>query len=120
MLKGPAYGVGTANSETDPPMVIRPILLAVPANSVNQRLPSGPVVMPTGLAMAVGMENSVMVPFGVLRPILLALLQYSVNQRLPSGPSVMPYGCELAVGMGNSLARRPAAEAKLVPINTRQ
>ena len=36
---------------------MRPILL--PACSVNQRLPSGPAVIPAGSLFAVGVENSV-------------------------------------------------------------
>ena len=51
-------------------VVIRPILL--PSASVNQRLPSGPAVMPRGLLPAVGTGNSVMTPAVVIRPILLA------------------------------------------------
>ena len=37
-----------------------PILLPIP--SVNQRLPSGPAVMPTGLLLAVGTANSRILP----------------------------------------------------------
>ena len=37
---------------TTPAVVIRPILL--PPFSVNQRLPSGPAVMPVGSLLAVG------------------------------------------------------------------
>ncbi len=39
---------------------MRPILL--PLISVNQRLPSGPAVMPYGVLPAVGMGYSVIVP----------------------------------------------------------
>ena len=67
---------------------IRPILLA--SASVNQRLPSGPAVIPAGTLSAVGIGNSVIVPLGVIRPILLPLS--AVNQRLPSGPAVIPTG----------------------------
>jgi hypothetical protein len=42
-----------------PVVVIRPILL--PLFSVNQRLPSGPAVIPSGLLEAVGVENSLIV-----------------------------------------------------------
>ena len=55
-----------------PAGVIRPILL--PSISVNQRLPSGPAVMPSGLLLRrCGMANSVTTPAGVIRPILLPL-----------------------------------------------
>src|ERR1035437_1022437 len=75
-------------------------ILAAPA-SVNQRLPSGPVVMDVGTLLLEGIENSVMVPEGVTLPILPAL--FSVNQRLPSGPVVMSYGPLPLVGVANSV-----------------
>jgi len=46
-------------SVTAPPGVMRPILLT--PFSVNQRLPSTPVVMPYGVLLAVGGVNSAMV-----------------------------------------------------------
>src|SRR5262249_34509712 len=53
-------------------------------DSVSERLPSGPVVIPDGRLLAVGMGNSLMAwVVGLIAPILLVL---SVNQRLPSGP----------------------------------
>src|SRR6266567_4298085 len=87
-------------------VVMRPILF--PWDSVNHRLPSGPVVMPKGPLRATG--NSVTRPAVVMRPILSTL--NSVNQRLPSGPTVMPSGRLLGVGMRNSVTlplvvRRP-------------
>jgi hypothetical protein len=78
-----------------PAGVIRPILLAAASNSVNQRLPSGPGVMPYGRLPEVGVEYSVILPTGVIRPTLLTL--NSVNQRLPSGPEVMSIGPLLLV-----------------------
>ncbi len=67
--------------------LIIPILLA--PSSVNQRLPSGPAVIPSGPELAVGMVNSVMAwVVGLIIPI--ALPPDSVNQRLPSGPAVIP------------------------------
>src|SRR5712691_681108 len=66
-------------------MTSTPILLA--ENSVNQRLPSGPGAMLSGLLLEVVTKNSVITPAVVMRPIRLA--SYSVNQRLPSGPAVM-------------------------------
>ena len=67
-------------------VVIRPILLAL--FSANQRLPSGPAVIPSGLLLAVGIGNAEKLPLGVMRPMTLPAS--SVNQRLPSGPAVMP------------------------------
>src|SRR5437667_344270 len=72
---------GAENSVITPAGVILPIL---PAPSANQRLPSGPAVMPNGWLELVGMAYSVMTPVGVILPILFPLL--SVNQRLPSAP----------------------------------
>src|SRR5208337_3807211 len=74
--------------------VTRPILL--PLSSVNQRLPSGPAVISTGVLPGVGIAYSAMMPAGVIRPIRLALL--SVNQRLPSGPAVISTGSLLGIG----------------------
>ena len=68
--------------------VSRPIWL--PRASVNQRLPSGPAMIPPGTLLAVGTANSVIAPEGVIRPIWL--LRASVNQRLPSGPALMTAG----------------------------
>src|ERR1700676_5350622 len=81
--------------------VMRPIQLLLYSYSVNQRLPSGPVVIPKGKTLEVGSANSVMVPVGVMRPILLP--SDSVNQRLPSGPAVIPAGPLLEVGSANSV-----------------
>src|SRR5271157_3381020 len=76
--------------------VSRPILL--PVNSVNQRLPSGPAVIPTGPLLGVMPAlNSVTVPPGVIRPIRSP--DCSVNQRLPSGPAVIKAGKLLPVGL---------------------
>src|SRR3954467_8889467 len=55
----------------------------LPKNSVNQRLPSGPVVMASRKLLDVGTGNSVTAPARVILPILL--VPCSVNQRLPSG-----------------------------------
>ena len=67
------------------------------SDSVNQRLPSGPAVIPSGSELAVGMGNSVMAwVVGLIIPILLA--SSSVNQRLPSGPAVIPLG--IGIGSG--------------------
>ena len=71
-----------------PPGVIWPMRL--PPNSVNQRFPSGPLVMPSGALPAVGSVNSVITPAGVIRPMRSP--PRSVNQRFPSGPLVMPDG----------------------------
>ena len=58
-VRGITVGLGVGNSVTTPAVVIRPILLC-PRSSVNQRLPSGPAVMPSGPLAAVGIGNSVM------------------------------------------------------------
>jgi hypothetical protein len=93
-----------------PAGVIRPIRLA--PLSVNQRLPSGPAVIPTGFVTAVvgkgDRGNSVTSPAGVIRPIRFPIS--SVNQRLPSGPAVIPFGLPPAVGTRNSVTT-PCATA---------
>jgi hypothetical protein len=48
------------NSVIAPVGVMRPILL--PSNSANQRLPSGPAVIPFSMLLADGTPNSVMTP----------------------------------------------------------
>src|SRR5437899_4991680 len=77
-----------------PAKTTRPILLLL--DSVNQRLPSAPSVIPIGPLPGVATANSAMSPVGVIRPTLLP--QDSVNQRLPSGPAVMPSGLLLPLG----------------------
>lgn len=75
------------DSETDPAVVIRPILSA--AGSVNQSAPSGPAAIPTGSAPAESW-NSVTAPFAAIRPIRSRAV--SVNHIAPSGPAVIPRG----------------------------
>src|SRR5207245_4982741 len=94
---------GTGNSLITPVLVIRPIWPLV--YSANQRLPSGPTVIPIGPLFGVGTSNSVIEPDGVMRPILLPFC--SVNQRLPSGPALMLAGRLLAVGIVNSIIPPP-------------
>src|SRR5439155_1713527 len=65
-------------------------------DSVNQRLPSAPTVIPIGPLPGVATAISVLSPVAVIRPTLLP--QDSVNQRLPSGPAVMPSGLLLPLG----------------------
>ena len=69
---GPLLTVGMGNSVMTPVVgLISPILLA--SISVNQRLPSGPVVIPRGSLLAVGMANSVMACVaGLISPIWFA------------------------------------------------
>src|SRR5260370_1454553 len=79
---------------------MRPILF--PSSSVNQRLPSGPAVMPNGLQpnlcpQVVGRGNKVELPAVVMRPMLFP--KAKVNHRLPSGPAVMP--AFVVGGVGN-------------------
>src|SRR5581483_3452215 len=64
----------------------------LPAPSVNQRLPSGPVVIASGLDAAVGTAKSLIEPEVVIWPILLP--SSSVNQRFLSGPTVIPAGLQ--------------------------
>src|SRR5436305_345732 len=78
---------------------MRPILS--PLFSKNQRLPSGPCMIPSEILFGVGIGNSVITPCGVMRPILLPYS--SINQRLPLGPWVIPVVLLLSVGIGNSL-----------------
>src|SRR5262245_6249156 len=81
---GLLLALGIEYSVTVPLVVI--FAIREPADSANQRLPSGPAVMPWGARSAVKLY-SVNEPDVVTLPILLALL--SVNQRLPSGPATM-------------------------------
>src|ERR1035437_2544243 len=86
-----------------PEGVTLPILPTLLNCVVNQRLPSGPVVMIFGLPNASPplLANSVMVPEGVTLPTCSVPL--SVNQRLPSGPVMMKNGTLLLVGVANSV-----------------
>ena len=70
--------------------LIIPIALAPKPYSVNQMLPSGPAVIPSGLAIGYGNGESELTAcvVGLITPI--ALVPDSVNQRLPSGPDVIP------------------------------
>src|SRR5436190_1256258 len=84
-----------------PAVVIFPILLADP--SVNQRLPSAPVLMSIG-PPGEGTGYSVMTPAVVIFAILFeAAASFSVNHRLPSGPAAIPPGPLPAVGIENSM-----------------
>ena len=75
---------------------------------MNQRLPSGPAVIPSGPLLGVMPAlNSVTVPPGVIRPIR-SPPHFSVNQRLPSGPAVIPAGTLLGV--------MPALNSVTVPL----
>jgi hypothetical protein len=94
----------------EPDGVTRPMRLAWTAISVNQRFPSGPVVISSGCDLEVGMVNSVNKPSGVIRPIPGLPGTYTVNQTFPSGPAVMPIGPYPAEeGSGNSVNVWPAA-----------
>ena len=79
-------------------------------SSVNQRLPSGPVVIPYGGLRPWGTGNSVMAwVVGLIIPICSARTAGSVNQRLPSGPAVIPKGPEAGRGdgeLGDGVGRR--------------
>src|SRR6516225_2804766 len=84
--RGLALVAVSVNSFSTPPLVlIRPIL---PAEVwVNQRVPSGPDVMPHGSLPGIGRENSLTLPFKVILATKFSL--GSVNQRFPSGPGVI-------------------------------
>src|SRR5690348_8120467 len=101
---GPLLGVGVGNSviawvlgSIIPILLVRlshPVLVGWPG-SVNQRLPSGPAVIPKGEPSVRGRGNSVIARVaGLMTPILPT---WSVNQRLPSGPAVI-----LAGALGNA------------------
>src|SRR5262249_28727478 len=116
---GRLWAVGIGNWVMAPLGVIRPTLF--PSHSVNQTLPSWPVVIPNGsmptkgpcglpkasvtpppaVGAGGGIGNSVTWPRGVMRPILSG----SVNHRLPSGPAVIPLGLLSGVGMAKRLTR---------------
>ena len=65
-----------------------------PLYSVNQRLPSGPTVMPVGprTALAWGTKlKALVVGLNIpIAPVWLPL--FRANQMLPSGPAVIPQG----------------------------
>jgi hypothetical protein len=126
--------VGRGNCVAAPAVVIRPTEKTLVGGkptlpvAVNQRLPSGPAVIPPRLPLkvAVGRGNSVMTPAGVIRPMMATKLLFptpleAVNHRLPSGPAVMPEGAELPVGRVNSVrvpagVIRPMAPTELFPL----
>ena len=87
------------------PAWIRPILLAVLANSVNQSAPSGPVTMSLGSLAGCGTVKAVKPPQVVSRPIRLP--SSSVSHSAPSGPNVMPDGL---APVGNSASLAPLSE----------
>ena len=76
---------------------------------MNQRLPSGPAVIPMDFAAkSVEMGNSVMAwVVGLISPI--SPMPPSVNQRLPSGPAVIMSGTRIGGGdreLGDDVGRR--------------
>ena len=95
---------------TLPAVVIRPILSA-PA-SVNQRLPSGPTVIPAAFVGHTSRELGDR-PRGDASD-LPGL--YSVNQRLPSGPATIPNGWLPAVIPVENSVTVPAAPAEAAVI----
>src|SRR5215813_694015 len=102
----PAIG----NSVITPPVVIRPILLAL---SVNHRAPSGPSVIPEGSPDAVGTGYSVNTPEVVTRPILLPTS--SVNHNAPSGPDTIVVG-ELPEVGGTNVVATPDVVIRVIPL----
>src|SRR5262249_4025737 len=104
---------GTENSASTPLVVMRPILFR--DSSVNQRLPSGPTVMPLDLTDAIG--NSVTAPFGAIFAIAL----YSANHTLPSGPAVTAAQSvtgNSVMGDGAAPSAAPASVEALVTLST--
>jgi len=89
MLVSTESGSSTSKRVPIPAVVMRPI---PPDQSVYQRFPSDPTVMPKGVAAVVplGAVNSDTMPSVVLLPLLPTGIP--VNQRLPSGPLVMIEG----------------------------
>src|SRR5260221_14005633 len=84
-----------------PCVVMRP---SGPQPAVNQRAPSGPVVIPPPLLGESGEDgraNSEICPCVVMRPIWLG--PGWVNQRAPSGPAVISAGPIQAIGRTNAL-----------------
>src|SRR3979411_2480114 len=87
-------------------MTPKVVSLATLPASVNQRLPSGPAVMPSVAALGGGGKYSVKAP----AVVTLATLPFSVTQRFPSGPAAIPEGLLLAVGVGHSVRTRPCGD----------
>src|SRR5258708_36015666 len=77
---GVAVGVGVGGTTK----VTCPIAFTALAFSVNQRLPSDPLAMPTGTLLAVGIGYSLMLPAGVLLPVLFAVALVFGSLRLRS------------------------------------
>ena len=115
---GPLFGVRPIVYSVICPLYgsIRPIALApngnpsaMPPNSVNQRAPSGPAVIPVGTpAWESPTVYRVIAPEGVTRsidPLRFESEPTSVNQRLPSGPCVIPAVMLTGVEPPNSLMR---------------
>src|SRR3989440_7744882 len=96
-------GVGLtagAGGSLVPAKASRPIVF--PPSSANQRLRSGPAVMPnSGLLLTVGSGNSLTTPAGVSWAIWFA--GASGKQRWPSEQAVIPMGALEAVGTGKSV-----------------
>src|SRR4051812_33573801 len=101
MSNGRPPANGSVNSVKTPPGVTRPIFL--PAYSVNQMFPSGPVVIPYE-SPPEGIGSSVMTPDTVMRQMLVCEPE---SQRLPSGPAVINLAPGDAGGRLNSV-RVPA------------
>jgi hypothetical protein len=81
----------TAPAVVMPTMRLSP--LAVVSRSVNQRLPSGPEVIPSESEREPAVGNGVIAPAVVISPTLFAPpAVYSVNHRLPSGPDAIMAG----------------------------
>src|SRR5436309_3231373 len=95
MIWGRLYSVGIGYSVKTPEVVTLATLFTF--CTVNQRFPSGPDTISTGMPSAVGTRYSVKAPDVVTLATLLVLS--SVNQTFPSGPAVMPPGVLPALGV---------------------
>src|SRR5262249_12727235 len=104
----PALAVVMEYSVNVPDVVTFATLFAALALSTNQRLPSGPLVIPFGLLAEVGIVYSASsVP--AVENLAILFAPASVTQRLPSGPVTMPVGWLLA-------ARPPYSVTPVVPV----
>src|SRR5438105_7547740 len=83
----------------------RPMALAPPFTSVNQRLPSAAalgVIELGSLPGVIPLENSVTIPSVEIRATALGGLLTSANQRLPSGPLAISSGPLFIVKLGDT------------------
>ena len=90
MSHGSAAGVGTGKWSWSSGLFGSSRTMSLPLSSVNQTLPSEPVVIQVGRFPPAGYSKTV--PFGRMTPTLLMFS--SVNHSVPSGIAVIPHGCD--------------------------